>query len=265
MNAIIPQSFGSQQLRLFRRAIRDAVPIEEAATLGDYSLATAKLIVADDLKNPPPPEAFELLYHPDAPADASSTKEASMAKDEEGSGEYQRPDAKKAFEIYDNQIDPKLVKMNTLKGDLSQPYDDIKEHAHFPRQVLNFIIKLENLDDDAKRDHFLLALHEGLKHRELRLPRDLVTMANGQADNDIVGSEDREDGELLVDADEDEADEDAGQLPLAADAGAETFTEASEAELAKQEGRTNKPRATRTARPATVSRINPPGAEARAH
>ncbi|MGF7152636.1 hypothetical protein [Novosphingobium gossypii] len=246
-------------MRLLRRGIRDGLSVEDAAQRSGYDLATARLIAADDLKSPPPEEAYTLLYDPDAPADASSTKEAAVAKEDEA-GEYQRPDAGKAFEIYDKQIKPKLAKMDTLKGDLSRPYDDIKEQAHFPRKVLNFIISLEG-EEDAKRDHLLLALSEGLKHRKLFLPRDLVTMANGEAEQDVVGTEAREDDDLLVDEDEDD-DASSSELPLAAEP--ETFTEASEEEVEQQAGR--KPR--RTARPSTVTRINPPtkpAPEARAH
>lgn len=252
MNETTHQSFGSQSLRLFRRAIRDGVTIERAAAIGDYSLLTAKLIVADDLKTPPPPEAFELLYDPDAPADASSKKEAAMAKNDEESGEYQRPDAAKAFEIYDKQIKPKEAHLATIKGDMSEPYQAIKDQAHFPRKVLNFIVGLEN-EEDAKRDHLMLALSEGLKHRKLFLPRDLVTMAAGEDGGEAVPTGEREDDELLVDEDEEDGGRD--QLPLAAESepAAGSFTEASEEEVSKQAGR--KPRAPRTARPASVSRI----------
>lgn len=143
-----------------------------------------------------------------------------MAKSEEqDSKEYKRPDAAKAFEIYDQQIAPKMVHMNTIKGDLSQPYDDIKQYAHFPRKVLNFIIAIENEDDDTKRDHLLLALAEGLKHRGLFLPRDLVTMADGEDGGAIVPTGER-DGDMLATLDDDD-----------------DFDEASAEELAAQEGR----------------------------
>lgn len=127
-----------------------------------------------------------------------------MAEEEQDNAEYQRPDAAKAFDIYDKQIAPKLTHLNTLKGDLSQPYDDIKQHANFPRKILNFIIGIENEEDDSKRDHLLLALAEGLKHRELYLPRDLVTMASGEDGAEIVPTGAREDNDLLMDEDDDE-------------------------------------------------------------
>lgn len=141
-----------------------------------------------------------------------------MAKEEQDSGEYQRPDAAKAFDIYDKQIAPKLTHLSTLKGDLSQPYDDIKQHANFPRKVLNFIIGLENEEDDAKRDHLLLALAEGLRHRKLFIPRDLVTMAEGVDEDDIVPAGEREEVDMFADDDDDE-DFEASEAELAAQAG----------------------------------------------
>lgn len=175
-----------------------------------------------------------------------------MAKNDEESGEYQRPDAAKAFEIYDKQIKPKEAHLATIKGDMSEPYQAIKDQAHFPRKVLNFIVALEN-EEDAKRDHLMLALSEGLKHRQLFLPRDLVTMAAGEDGGDVIPTGEREEEDLLVD--QEDEDEGPTELPLAAEPerAADTFTEASEEEVSRQAGR--KPRAPRTARPATVSRI----------
>jgi hypothetical protein len=106
-------------------------------------------------------------------------------------GEYQRPDAAKAFEIYDKYIAPKKAAISTLTGDCSQPWQDIKKVAHFPRSVMNFLLALENIDDDAKRDHHLLALSSGLAHRKLFLPRDLVTMADGEDGGDVVPTGER--------------------------------------------------------------------------
>lgn len=225
------QSYGSQQWRLLRRNLRAGMSIEDAAPLCNMSIVEARMLAQIDAKNSPlPEEAFNLLYDPDAPAAASPTeaKEARMANDEdEGGGEYKRPDAALAFKIYDQQIKPKEAHLATIKGDMSEPYQQIKDNAHFPRKVLNFIVALEN-EEDAKRDHLLLALSEGLKHRKLYLPRDLVTMANGEDGAEIIPLGTRDDDELLVDEDEDE------DLPLAA---GEDFTEASDEEVAKQEGR----------------------------
>lgn len=52
---------GSQQLRVFRRSIRDGVSIETAALLAGVSITEARLIVADDLRHPPEPSDYQLL------------------------------------------------------------------------------------------------------------------------------------------------------------------------------------------------------------
>lgn len=231
---------GSQQLRIFRRAIRDGKSLEDAcaATGNIIGPEEGRIYLAADAKNPPPPEAFELLYDPDAPAAASQpTKElpmATAAKQPEGDngGEYKRPDAAKAFDIYDKQIKPKLTKIDSARGECSQPWQDIKEYANFPRQVMNFIISLDNIEDDAKRDHFLLALRDGLRHRKHFLPRDLVTMADGEEGDDLVDTEERPALKLV--GIDDEPDDGAGEADPSVN---DEFAEATEEELAAQEGR----------------------------
>jgi hypothetical protein len=130
--------------------------------------------------------------------------------------EYKRPDAAKAFEIYDKQIKPKLTKIDTARGELSQPWQDIKEHANFPRPVMNFLIALENIEDEAKRDHFLLALSGGLEHRKLFLPRDLVTMAGGEDGGPVVPSAERAPFKLVGVDDQGDSFEEATEEELAA-------------------------------------------------
>lgn len=56
---------GSQQLRLFRRALHlDGKSIEAAAELAGMDLIEARLWADEDALTPPPAEAFELLYDP---------------------------------------------------------------------------------------------------------------------------------------------------------------------------------------------------------
>lgn len=260
-------SGGTQQLRLFRRAIRDGLSLEEAvAATRDptFSLSEAKYWSEHDQKNPPPPEAFELLYDPEARAAASNPEESAMAtaakEKPQNGGEYKRPDAAKAFEIYDKQIKPKLAKIDTARGECSQPWADIKEMANFPRPVMNFLLSLENIDDDAKRDHYLLALADGLKLRKLFLPSDLVTQAQGNAGGEVVPMGERKKPQLatlpmgvpsdgsetdLGDVGEEIAGDGSGEaLPDADDNSEERvtdgFTEATEEELQQQTGRGKK-------------------------
>jgi len=179
-------SGGSQQLRIFRRAIRDGATLEEAcAATGDIiPPEEGRIYLARDAKEPPPPEAYELL----GPSKEETMAMAEKKEDGEGagvSGEYKRPDVAKAFEIYDTEIKPKNAHLSTIKGDLADPHKRIKDDCHFPRGVLNFIVGLESMED-AKRDHHLLALHGALGHRKLTLPEDLVTLAQGKAGDNVV-------------------------------------------------------------------------------
>ncbi len=59
---------GSAQLRTYRIARRDGADTATAAERAGIGIAEARLIDADDAKNPPPAEAFELLGHNQGPS-----------------------------------------------------------------------------------------------------------------------------------------------------------------------------------------------------
>lgn len=238
---------GSRQQRIFRRAIRDGASIEDAAELAEIGIGEARLIVADDAKNPPPEEAYELL--PTLSPAAEEPIVAAAAQQNAGtvSGEYKKPNAERAFDIYDKQIAPKKANLETIRGDLSDPYTLIKDQCHFPRKVLDFIVSLEG-QEDAKRDHMLLALSEGLKLRKLFMPRDLVTIANGETGANVIPEGERPRPQLATimgqPATGDETDLADVGAQIAAEAGPEDDSdgddgafEATEAELDKQKGR----------------------------
>lgn len=71
---------GSQQLRIFRIAIRDGATVEDAAERAGMSLGEARLHAADDAKNPPPPEAYTLLGHNSAGANMSDNVSAEQLR-----------------------------------------------------------------------------------------------------------------------------------------------------------------------------------------
>lgn len=137
------------------------------------------------------------------------------------SGEYKRPNAKRAIEIYDEHISPKLTHIATIKGDLKEPWQMLKDEANMPRKEFNYVQSLVEEDDDAKREHRLRALRELLIAYDLTIPPDLVDQAQGHNSSNIVQfGERRETGlEGLTGEDED--------------------FEASPEELAQQEGRGN--------------------------
>lgn len=172
------------------------------------------------------------------------------------SGEYKRPDAARALKIFNDEIAPKHAHMATIKGDLSDPYKRIKDECHFPRKVLDFLMQLEDMEE-AKRDHWLLAFRLGCTELQMFVPRDLVTMAQGEDGDEVVPVGERQEDDLLVDEEEDEEEEE--ELPLAA--ADKTFTEASDEEISRQAGRGRG----RTSRPASINSIASPSAVARPH
>lgn len=194
-----PVSGGSQQLRMYRIARRNGVPMEQAIIPSGMAPDEGRYWDKRDAENPPPEEAFILIYDPDARAAASTNptqeKENTMTKaklkeDGEGAGiegEYKRPDGKLAVEIYKAEIAAKKEHIATIKGDLSEPYKRIKDNANFPKKILELCIQLDEMED-AKRDHWLLALNSGLDALKITMPADLVTMANGEDAGSVIPS-----------------------------------------------------------------------------
>ncbi len=133
-------------------------------------------------------------------------------------GEYQRPNAARAIEIFDEHISPKLTHINTIKGDLKEPWQMLKDEANMPRKEFNYVQSLVEEDDDAKLEHRLRALRELLIAYDLTIPPDLVDQAQGHNSSNIVQFGERRDPGIATLEDEDDF-------------------EASPEELAKQEGR----------------------------
>lgn len=166
---------------------------------------------------------------------------ANAAKKEDGegsgiTGEYKRPDAAAAFAIYDKEIAPKQAHRQTLKGDMSDPYSRIKDNCHFPRKILDFTVALEKLED-AKRDHFLLALHEAFKHRGIAMPDDLVTRANGEEGGNVIPMGERAKSQLAtlqMGVPSDGTEDDLARAGEEIGAAKDDFEEASKEELAAQ-------------------------------
>lgn len=174
---------GSQQARMFRCAIRDGFDLDRAAAYAGLSLAEAKLQFADEQRNPPLAEAFELL----PTRSTTEAKEATVAKEkkDKSDGVYNAPNAREAIKIYRNEVAPRKAFINEKSGDLSDPYKRIKDDCNFPRKVNDFLFFLEGCED-AKRDHFLTALHAGLTEMNFKRPTDLLTLAEGNAGGDVV-------------------------------------------------------------------------------
>ncbi len=101
-------------------------------------------------------------------------------------GEYKRPNAKRAIEIFDAHISPKLTHMATIKGDLKEPWQMVKDEANMPRKEFNYVQSLVDEDDDSKLEHRLRALRELLIAYNLFITPDLVDAAQGHNSENIV-------------------------------------------------------------------------------
>jgi hypothetical protein len=101
-------------------------------------------------------------------------------------GEYKRPNASRAIEIYDEHISPKLTHMATIKGDLKEPWQMLKDEANIPKPVFTFVQKLVEEDDDAKREHWLRSFRELCIAHGLSITPDLVDQAQGHNSSNIV-------------------------------------------------------------------------------
>ena len=125
-------------------------------------------------------------------------------------GEYKRPNAKRAIEIYDEHISPKLTHIATIKGDLKEPWQMLKDEANMPRKEFNYVQSLVEEDDEAKLEHRLRALRELLIAYNLFITPDLVDAAQGHNSENIVPFGSRRDPGLatLEDDDADESGED---------------------------------------------------------
>lgn len=125
-------------------------------------------------------------------------------------GEYSRPNAARAIEIYDERISPKLTHIATIKGDLKEPWQMLKDEANMPRKEFNYVQSLVEEDDESKLEHRLRALRELLVHYGLTITPDLVDAAQGHNSENIVQFGARRDPGLatLEDDDTDESGED---------------------------------------------------------
>lgn len=243
MGSISTESWGSQQWRLLRRYLRDGMPVEDAAPLCGMNLIEARLLAKRDAERAPlPEEAFALLYDPDAPRAASSTqaKEAGMARgDEDEVQEVKLMDVERFKRLYHQDIKPARAEAASQMQICSEATKVIKKECRIRPDAAKAAIKAFELEEVHGEDFFrgFVASCNALFGRKV-----LTYHAN-----DLFGDDD---GLLLVDQDEDEDGEQTASEP----SDPIPFTEASEAEVAKQEGRGRG----RKARQPSVSKITPP-------
>lgn len=142
---------GSQQLRQFRRAVRDGSSLEAAAEQAGISLGEARLTVAEDLKSPPSAEAFE----PIAPTtkDDTMTRTARKPKDDD-TGLIKPKDFAQAKRLYLNDIKPAGSRQGEAMKDATDGYKAIKKGCNIQSTAARSAFRLVEMED-AKRDDWL--------------------------------------------------------------------------------------------------------------
>lgn len=147
---------GSQQLRIFRRAIRDGATLEQAcaATGGIINEAEGKIYLAADAKNPPGPECFELITPPAALPGAANPKEADMArgKKAEQVEEVKTMDFQQAVKLYRFDIKTANSEAAAQNQEASTAYKAIKKQCHIQPDAARKAFKLMDGTEEARRD-----------------------------------------------------------------------------------------------------------------
>jgi hypothetical protein len=187
---------GSQQQRIFRRAIRDGRGIMDAAIEAGIGIGEARLIANEDAANPPPPEAYELLVLPPAvaletqveiplgtPAPPSASPEnvtmGRAKKSEPAVEQVFTPDYDLAVRLYRQDIRPAIGKVGEHSQEMSTAYKAIKKQAHIQPQAARAAFRLIDMEE-AKRDDYLRSFNGLLKALGIFMPVDLVDAAQGK-------------------------------------------------------------------------------------
>jgi hypothetical protein len=214
---------GSHQLRQYRIAKRDGATMYTACVQSGISLSEARLIDADDLRNPPGPECFEMPPNapvrggaetadiglnapisgraggvipltdtapaqcvPTAPLKLEGKTMARTArKPKDTVEELKKPDVEAAIRTYREDIRQALSKVGEYSQELSTAYKHIKKHCRIAGWVAKLAFKLDGMED-AKRDVELRQLSALLAGLNIGLTPDLVDAAQGSEKVDII-------------------------------------------------------------------------------
>lgn len=179
---------GSQQLRTYRRARAKGLPTEQAAALAGIQIGEAKLIDAEDARNPPPTDALLPISAPLDPDPAlagpasTTTKEPAMARRKKSDGdrveEIKKPDFDLAVKIYREDIRPAQARVGEFAQEQSTAYKAIKKQAHIQPAAAKLAFGLDQMEE-SKRDDFLRCLNGLLTSLKISMPKDMVDVAEG--------------------------------------------------------------------------------------
>jgi len=151
---------GSQNLRLFRRAIRDGKTLMTACVESGLSMAEAKLTLAEDAADPPGPECFELI--------GATRKEDDMARNAKAKDDevelIKTPDFKRAIKVITNDVEPQDERNAKARGEMSAAWKIVEDECHVNKAAAKDFRKIRNMSDEL-RDDYLRSLYGRRWHR----------------------------------------------------------------------------------------------------
>lgn len=179
---------GSEQQRTYRRLRREGSTMTTACVLAGISMGEARLLEAEDARNPPPAEALEPIS-PAAgqpqPAKENVMSRASAKRAAEEASEVIKPDFARAVRLYRNDIKPAMSKQSEHGQEQSTAYKEIKNQCHVQPGAAKQAFALDRMEE-SKRDDWLRSFRGVLKELKIFMPKDMVDDAEG---NDDAGGE----------------------------------------------------------------------------
>lgn len=155
---------GSQQLRIFRIAIRDGASLDDAAALAGMSIGEARIHARRDADNPPPPEACELIGHNEGPAMTTATDDR--------------------LRLLLERIERLSEEAEGIKSDIRDVYAEAKA-VGYDVKIMRQIVRLRKMRPDDRRememvlDTYKAAL--GMDYAETPLGRATIERAREMA------------------------------------------------------------------------------------
>ena len=171
---------GSNQQRKFRIARRDGATMMKACADSGLSMAEARLLDAEDRRNPPGPECFELLNTaPPEAAPHQGDDDMARPRRKDSVEEIHAPDYGLAVKIYREDIKPAQSSVGEHAQEMSTAYKEIKKRAHIQPGAAKLAFRLDNMEE-SKRDDYLRSFNGLLKELKIFMPADLVDAAEGK-------------------------------------------------------------------------------------
>ena len=139
---------GSQQLRIFRRAIRDGVEIADAAERAGMSIAEAKMTAAEDIKFPPPEEAYALL----------NTEGPTMADERQhgmGGGHVAADELRLIIERAERLEEEK----KGISDDIKDVFAEAKGRGYDPKAIRKVLALRKKKKEEVQEENAIVALY----------------------------------------------------------------------------------------------------------